>query len=265
MVCCFYTMIGVFDSGYGGLSVLKTLIEAFPERDFMYLGDNARAPYGNRSADIITRYTAEALEWLFYKGADMAVLACNTASAEALPRLSAHFLPDAYPTKKVVGVIEPVAHFVASHTAGDIGVIATKSTIRSGVYGRALAGTRRRVHEVATPLLVPLVEDGRVEGKLVRDVLTEYLDPLARAGVTTLILGCTHYRFLEPEVRRLYPVFTVVDAAAVMPAELAVIFPEEKKSRRGDVSFYTTDEEDGFARFVERHLDLAIRPEQIQL
>ncbi len=258
-------MIGVFDSGYGGLSVLKTLTEAFPNRDFIYLGDNARAPYGNRSADIITRYTAEALEWLFYKGAGMTVLACNTASAEALPRLSAHFLTHTYPEKKVVGVIEPVAHFVASHTAGDIGVIATKSTIRSGVYGRALAGTKRKVYEVATPLLVPFVEDGRVEGPLVRAMLAEYLDPLARAGVTTLILGCTHYRFLEPEIRRLYPTFTIVDAAAVMPAELATLFSHEKKSRRGSVSFYTTDEEDGFARFVEQHLDLSIRPERIQL
>lgn len=258
-------MIGVFDSGYGGLSVLKTLTESFPDRDFIYLGDNARAPYGNRSADIITRYTAEALEWLFYKGAAMTVLACNTASAEALPRLSAHFLPHSYPSKKVVGVIEPVAHFVAAHTAGDIGVIATKSTIRSGVYGRALAKTGRKVHEIATPLLVPLVEDGRVEGTLVRAVLNEYLDPLVRAGIQTLILGCTHYRFLEPEIRALYPALALVDAAAVMPRELAGMFSGEKKSRPGKVSFYTTDEEDGFAHFVERHLDLSIRPERIQL
>ena len=258
-------MIGVFDSGYGGLSVLKTLTEAFPNRDFIYVGDNARAPYGNRSADIIARYTAEALEWLFYKGAETTILACNTASAEALPRLSAHFLPHSYPEKRVVGVIEPVAHFVAHETTGDIGVIATKSTIRSGVYGRALAKTRRKVHEVPTPLLVPLIEDGRVEGPLVRAVLTEYLSPLVRAGIRTLILGCTHYRFLEREIHTLYPALTLVDAAGVMPRELGGIFTDEKKSRPGTVSFYTTDEEDSFALFVERHLDLAIRPERIQL
>lgn len=258
-------MIGVFDSGYGGLSVLKTLSESFPDRDFTYLGDNARAPYGNRSPEIIARYTAEALEWLFYRGAEMVVLACNTASAEALPRLSEHFLLRSYPGKKVVGVVEPVAHFVAAHTAGDIGVIATKSTIRSGVYGRALAKTGRKVHEVATPLLVPLVEDGRVGGPIVRSLLAEYAGPLVERGITTLILGCTHYRFLESEIRALYPSLTLVDASAVMPSELAGMFPNEKRTGRGSVSFFTTDKEDGFARFVERNLGLAVRPERVQL
>ncbi len=133
------------------------------------------------------------------------------------------------------------------------------------MYGRALAKTGRKVHEVPTPLLVPLIEDGRVEGPLVRAVLTEYLDPLVRAGIRTLILGCTHYRFLEREIHTLYPALTLVDAAGVMPRELGGIFTDEKKSRPGTVSFYTTDEEDSFALFVERHLDLAIRPERIQL
>lgn len=265
-------MIGVFDSGYGGLSVFKSLLQTLPEYSFMYLGDNARAPYGSRSKEVIVAYTKESLEWLFAHGAQLVVLACNTASGEALTALTP-YVQHVFPDKTVLGVIDPVVRHVAASVAhGEkVAVIGTISTIRSGRYGRALreAGFSDVV-ERATPLLAPLVEAGEVAGPMAEHVVAAALSPLTRSGVTTLILGCTHYYFLRHTIEKIYPHLKLFDASDAFPAYMQRFLVEHsdqfKNLTKGRTPvFYTTDEADAFAYFVERTLGLSITPNKVVL
>lgn len=267
-------MIGVFDSGYGGLSVFKDMVNSFPEYSFIYLGDNARAPYGSRSKEIITEYTKEALEWLFKEGAEVVILACNTASGEALSNLrKSEFLLNKFSDKVVLGVIDPVADFLSERVSKDdvIGVIGTASTIRSGRYKKSLnAFGFKSIIERATPLLAPLVETGEIEGPMAEHIIAEALSPLTREGVSTIVLGCTHYYFLRNTIEKLYPHLKLFDASESFPPffkKFLLSHPLlEKKIKRGDAPrFYTTDEEDDFARFVEKTLGLSIFPKKIKL
>ncbi len=263
-------MIGVFDSGYGGLSVFKGLLETLPEYSFMYLGDNARAPYGSRSKEVITAYTKESLEWLFAHGADLVVLACNTASGEALTTLTP-YLHTSFGNKTVVGVIDPVVRHVANAVGHreKIAVIGTISTIRSGQYGQGLrAAGFTDVVEQATPLLAPLVETGEVTGPMAEHIVAAALTPLTRQSITTVILGCTHYYFLRGTIEKLYPHLKLFDASDALPVYLKHFLDERKEQftpmkRGGAPIFYTTDEPDAFAHFVERTLGLSVTPHKV--
>ncbi len=263
-------MIGVFDSGYGGLSVYSELAREFPAYDFIYLGDNARAPYGSRSPEIITQYTQEALEWLFKRGAKLVVIACNTASAQALPRLEI-WLAETYPDKPVLGVIDPVVdELLRKNIKEAIGVIGTKSTIRSGIYGEKLKKEVSSVVERACPLLAPLVEEGRTEGATAEHIISDCLVPLTRAGISHVILGCTHYYFLRSTIEKLYPHLHLHDASSAVPHQLNALFEKnplfpQSLSQTGTHTFFTTDAADDFARFVEKHLRISIQPEKISL
>ncbi len=267
-------MIGVFDSGYGGLSVFKELVKFFPQYSFIYLGDNARAPYGARSKEIITEYTKESLGWLFKEGAEIVVLACNTASGEALENLSkSEFLLNQFSDRVVLGVIDPVSDFLSERVSKDnaIGVIGTASTIRSGKYKKSLNNIGfKNVIERAAPLLAPLVETGEVSGPMAEHIIAEALSPLTRNGVSSIILGCTHYYFLRETIEKLYPHLKLFDASESFPHFLKKFLAGnpafEKKIGRGERPlFYTTDEEDDFARFVEKTLGLSISPKKIKL
>lgn len=208
-------MIGVFDSGYGGLSVLSGLVSAFPDRSFIYLGDNARAPYGIRSKEIVTRYATEAVGWLIEHGATTVVLACNTASAEALPALQEKF-----PNTRILGVIEPIVRLVEKSVSGEekLAVIGTPATIRSGAYAKLLLDSGfTKVFERATPLLVPLVETGAVSGPMAEAIVSDALSPLTRQGVSTVILGCTHYFYLRGTIEKMYPHLSLFDASTAFP------------------------------------------------
>ena len=192
-------MIGVFDSGFGGLTILKSFLEVLPEYDYLYLGDNARAPYGNKSHETIYQYTCEALRFLFMRGCDLVIIACNSASTEALRRVQQEFLPNNFPDKKVLGVIVPVAEGVIETIAKKkldakkvrVGVIGTRATINAQVFEKEL--TKRNfsgaIFSKACPLLVPLVEEGWVEKPETKTILRKYLQPLKSHNINFLILA----------------------------------------------------------------------------
>ena len=187
--------LGVFDSGIGGLTVVRHLLKLLPERRIVYFGDTARVPYGAKSDATVRRFGEEAVKFLSHYDVDAIVVACNTVSAVALRPLQREFR-----TLPITGVIEPGAEAAVRETRnGRIGVIGTRATVGSGAYEHAIhaaarrAGTRVRVDAIACPLLVPLAEEGMENSRAAREVLGEYLAPLQRRGIDTLILGCTHY------------------------------------------------------------------------
>lgn len=209
--------IGVFDSGVGGLTVVRALRQHLPGEAILYLGDTARLPYGTKSAATVRNYTRRNLEFLEQRGVKAVVVACNTASALALDEDFRAGVP-------VWGVVEPGAERAAAISRGRVGVIATESTVRSDAYGRAL---RRRqpaleVFTQACPLFVPLVEEGWQEDPVAEAIARRYLEPLVRARIDTLVLGCTHYPLLEPVIRRILgPGVELVDSAAATAASTA--------------------------------------------
>src|SRR5215212_4869209 len=192
--------IGVFDSGIGGLTVVSALRRLLPNESIFYLGDTARVPYGGKSATTVQRYSREIAAILLQENAKTVVVACNTASALALPNLE-ETLP-----VTVTGVIVPGARAALAQTrTGHVGVIATRATINSGAYERALRAldSEVRVSARACPLLVPLIEEGWLESSVTDEIIRQYLAPLLHDGVDTLVLGCTHYPLLRPAIARL--------------------------------------------------------------
>jgi glutamate racemase len=214
--------LGVFDSGLGGLTVVRALRRALPAENIVYLGDTARVPYGTKGAATVVKYALGCARHLVARGVKTIVIACNTVSAVAPERLRVELdIP-------VLGVIEPGARAaVAATRSGRIGVLATAGTIASGAYPRAVAqeSTRAEVVGQAAPLLVPLAEEGWTEGDVPRLVVRRYIEPLALAGVDVVLLGCTHYPLLrdviESEARmRIDPEVAIVDSASAMAADV---------------------------------------------
>jgi len=203
--------LGVFDSGIGGLTVARALFERLPHESVIYFGDTARVPYGPKSPDTVRRYSAEILAFLLQRGVKAVVVACNTSTAHALSHLK-----EKSPVP-VVGVIEPGARAaVAATRSGTIGVIGTAGTIASGAYERAIKALRpdARVHAQPCPLFVPLVEEGWFEHPAAELIAREYLEPLRRAKVDVLVLGCTHYPLIKPLLARVMgPEVRLVDSA----------------------------------------------------
>ncbi len=215
--------IGVFDSGLGGLIVTHGLIQALPDYDYVYLGDTARVPYGNRSQETIYAFTREAVERLFAEDCALVLIACNTASAEALRRIQRDYLPTHYPERRVLGVLIPAAEeAVRVSRTGRIGVLATTGTVASGAYEREIRKLRpdATVIAAAAPLLVPLIENAAM--KHAPPILHEYLAPLLAADIDTLVLGCTHYPYLSTEIRSIVgDSVAIVSQADIVPAKLA--------------------------------------------
>ena len=206
------TVIGVFDSGFGGLTVLKALLEVIPDAEYLYFGDTARLPYGSKSVETVARYACEAARFLEYQGAELLVIACNTATALALEQIREAA------SVKVLGVIEPGAQRAAAATRScRVVVIGTEATISSHAYQKALSALHIESREKACPLLVPLVEEGWVDHTVTEQVARVYLgeafsDGFASADV--LLLGCTHYPLLKPVLHRVVPEdVTLVDSA----------------------------------------------------
>ena len=203
--------LGVFDSGIGGLTVARAVFEQLPHESVIYFGDTARVPYGPKSPDTVRRYASEILAYLLGRGVKSLVVACNTISAHALD-----YLAERSPVP-IVGVIEPGARAaVAATRSGNIGVIGTAGTIASGAYERAIKRLRpdAKVCARACPLFVPLVEEGWFDHPATELIAREYLEPLRRAGVDVLVLGCTHYPLLKPLLARvLGPEVRLVDSA----------------------------------------------------
>jgi glutamate racemase len=256
-------MIGVFDSGIGGLSVLRSLLRDLPEYDYLYLGDSARTPYGNKSFEIICEYTRQAVDFLFARGCVLIILACNTASAKALRMIQQQWLPSHFPDRRVLGVVIPLAEAGAEVTRfGRIGVIGTRATIESKVYEEELQKLRGglKILGLACPLLVPLVEEGWAGKPETNMILKKYLRRLKDAKVDTLILGCTHYPFLQDDIERVMgKSCKVLHGPAIVSQKLKDYLHrhpeiEDRVSRKGKITFFTTDDPGRFRMFGGKFL-----------
>ena len=196
-------MIGVFDSGFGGLVVLREFLGRLPQYDYLYLGDNARIPYGTRSDRVVIRFTRQAVDFLFRQGCQLIILACHTASAKALRTIQQVYLPEHYPGRRVLGVLIPtVEEALAGSPQKRIGVIGTEGTVTSRSFELELhkLDPQVQVFQQACPLLVPLIEEGEQDWEGTTMILRRYLASIQQAAVDTLILGCTHYSILKDRV-----------------------------------------------------------------
>jgi len=259
--------IGVFDSGVGGLTVLRALQVDLPAEDFLYLGDTARLPYGTKSAETVARYSVRAAEALVARGIKALVVACNTASASALPALRAKF-----PELPVIGVIEPGARAATDASAsGRIAVLATEGTVQGGAYMRAIHALRPGAHvtQIACQIFVALAEEGWSEGAAVDAVTERYLAHLD-ARVDTVVLGCTHFPLLAGAISaRLGPMRRVVDSAATTAkatrAELDVRRLATAGTSAGNLVLMATDSPDRFARVGARFLGSSIAAKDVEI
>ncbi|MCB1175419.1 MAG: glutamate racemase [Leptospiraceae bacterium] len=233
--------IGVFDSGLGGLTVLRELRRLLPNEDFIYLGDTARLPYGAKSRRIVQRYSMEVAEFLIQHNAKQIVIACNTATAHAEAVLREAF------DVPVIGVIEPGVRALLQQTRnGRIGVIGTRSTIKSAAYTAAIKrqAPDLQVFARACPLFVPLVEEGWIDKRITRLVIQEYLSELHREEVDTIVLGCTHYPLLKTTIQQEFPDFTLIDSSfEVARAVQAAVDPSPTGDKPGasQAVVYLTD------------------------
>jgi glutamate racemase len=247
--------IGVFDSGFGGLTVLKELVALVPEADYLYFGDTARLPYGSKSTETVARYAVGAAHYLESHGAEMLVIACNTATALALDQIStgAHV--------PVIGVVEPGAECAASATKSrKVAVVATEATVSSHAYFRALQSRGVEAKEKACPLLVPLVEEGWIEHPVTEQIARIYLEEAFCGGfelADVLLLGCTHYPLIKPLLRRVAPAHVaIVDSAestACVVARKLQLEPlpapaEEERRKLARLRFFATDSVEKFRR-----------------
>jgi glutamate racemase len=259
--------IGVFDSGIGGLTVLRALVNAIPAEDFIYLGDTARLPYGTKSNEVITRYSRENSEFLLAKGIKLLVVACNTSSAVALEHIASSTMVP------VVGVIEPGARAaVRASRSGKIGVIGTEATIASGAYTRTIQRMRpnAEIYTRACPLLVPLAEEGWVDNEIAERTVAFYLESLKQSGIDTLLLGCTHYPLLLKMFERvLGRAVRVVDSASATADAVRAQLAELGLARgrgAGRQSFFVTEAPDRFIRvgrgFFGPEVESAVRIER---
>jgi len=255
--------IGVFDSGFGGLTVLKALLEVIPEAEYLYFGDTARLPYGSKSVETVARYGCEAARFLEQQGAELLVIACNTATALALEQIRAAA------SVKVLGVIEPGAQRAAEATKSRrVVVIGTEATISSHAYQKALAALKIESREKACPLLVPLVEEGWVEHPVTEQVAKIYLGEAFGDGfgsADVLLLGCTHYPLLKPMLHRVVPEgVALVDSAestALAVGELLKSAEVGHASKRPEASmrFFVTDSAEKFRRLGTQFLGQEIK------
>ena len=256
--------IGVFDSGLGGISVLKKFLTELPDYHYLYLGDTARVPYGDKSPDIIYNYTIQAVDFLFKQGCNLVIIACNTASAQALRRLQQEWLPKNYPQRRVLGVIKPLAEACAKNkNTKKIGVIGTNATINSGAYTRELneLNPKLKVYEQAAPLLVPLIEEGKINNPATKLILDSYLVPLKKKKIDTLVLACTHYPFLKNEIKKIVGskvlIYNTGKIIALSLKDYLKRHPELKivnLESRANCDFYTTDNTETFKHLAEKFL-----------
>ena len=249
--------IGVFDSGYGGLTVLRSLEKALPDYDFIYLGDNARAPYGTRSFDTVYRYTLECVDWLFKQGCPLVILACNTASAKALRTIQQKDLSAYEPYKRVLGVIRPTAETIGNYSqSGRIGILATPGTVASGSYtieiGKFFPGVA--VRQQSCPLWVPLIENNAYNNEGADYFIKDCVDQLIQQDpqIDTVLLGCTHYPIIKEKISAHLPdqvqLISQGDIVAESLHDYLERHPdmEQRISKKGNRTFYTTDNPSDF-------------------
>lgn len=273
-----FTPIGVFDSGYGGLTILKEFIDDMPLYDFIYLGDNARAPYGSRSFEVVYEYTLQAVTKLFEMGCPLVILACNTASAKALRTIQQNDLAALGPDRRVLGVIRPAVESIGQITKnGHVGILGTVGTVLSNSYPIELdkwaGGKVLRTTQEACPIWVPLVENNEIDSlgtdyfvsKNIQNLLTS--DP----QIDAIILGCTHYPLLMPVIKRHVPEgVQILEQGKVVSASLVKYLhrhPEmdQRCSKSGTVEYFTTENIDVFEKNAATFIGHEIKGEKILL
>jgi len=269
--------VGFFDSGFGGLSILKNVIKDLPEYDYIYLGDTARNPYGTRTQETIYQYTKQAMEFLLEEGCELIVIACNSASSEALPRIQEEIVNNKHKEKRILGVIIPASEEAVSVSKNrEVGVIATTSTVSSDAFPREIAKLNNSisVHQVVCPLLVSLVESNEEDSEIIKPVLNKYLNDSKLDKIDTLILGCTHYGLLKDKISKVLEEsgrkINIIDEGIVVSKKLKdylVRHPEmdDKLSKNRERKFYTTDLTDGFQKNGSVFLGQEINVEKIIL
>lgn len=269
--------IGVFDSGFGGLTILRDIVRVLPQYDYVYLGDNARAPYGTRSFDTIYSYTLDAVNALFDRGCPLVILACNTASAKALRTIQQKDLPlSADPTRRVLGVIRPTAEQVgAMSKSRHIGIFATPGTIASGSYDIEIAHLHpdMTVNGHACPMWVPLIENGEAVGPGADYFVKKDIDTLLERDpdIDTIILGCTHYPLLADTIRRHLPAhIRLVSQGTIVAGSLADYLkrhPEMEKrlSRGGKIEYLTTEHPERFDTLATTFVGHPVTAQHLEL
>lgn len=246
------TPIGVFDSGYGGLTVLKEMVALLPQYDFIYLGDNARAPYGTRSFESVYQYTLESVQWLFEKNCHLVVLACNTASAKALRSIQQIDLQKMGNEKRVLGVIRPTTELIGSYSKSNhIGILATSGTVSSQSYPIEIGKffPKAKVFQQACPMLVPLVENNELRNSGCDFFVKKYVDQLLQqsSDIDTILLGCTHFPLLYDKIREYCPPsIQIISQGEIVANSLADYLHrhtriESRLSQNSEREFYTTD------------------------
>ena len=269
-------MIAIFDSGYGGLTVLKPIIDLMPEYDYLYLGDNARAPYGNHSAENIFSFSDEAVNYLFNRGVKVIIFACNTASSVALRKIQAKYLQGSEEQeRKILGVLIPVAEKAVKSTKNKhVGVIGTKATVGSEVYTKEINKLDKdiKVFSKACPLLVPFIEEDWHHKAEAKSILKKYLKPLKSANIDHLILGCTHYPLMKKEIKKVVgKKITLLSSGEITAQSLKDYLNrhpeiETKLSKNKKREFLTTDDPLSFKEFTEKHFGMKIKmPEKVEL
>lgn len=268
--------IGVFDSGFGGLTILRELVDTFPSYDYIYLGDNARAPYGNKSFDLIYEYTLEGVKFLFDQGCELVILACNTASAKALRTIQQKDLPRIAPSKRVLGVIRPSTEEIGSLSrTGVVGVLGTEGTVSSNSYGIELAklSPTTKVVQQACPLWVPLIEQQAYDSAAGKLIIASDIKRLfdQNQQIDVIVLACTHYPILKSHIEALVPPGVMVLAQGPLVAEKLKDYLnrhpeiEQRLSLGASIAFNTTESSDYFNEHASVIFGKSLHAEHIQL
>jgi glutamate racemase len=268
--------IGIFDSGIGGLTILKEVVKELPQYDYIYLGDNARAPYGGRSFETVYHYTLECIKKLFEMNCHLVILACNTASAKALRNIQQLDLPKIAPERRVLGVIRPTTEIVGKLTkTNHVGVLGTVGTVQSDSYKIEIEKffPNVKVFQQACPMWVPLVENNEMKSAAIDFFIKKYIKELFSKSkkIDTVILGCTHYPLLLPKIKKhLPPDIKVISQGSIVAKSLADYLNrhpeiEQKCSQGGSIRFLTTDSPDNFNKLAHVFWKDKVEAEQVLL
>lgn len=268
--------IGVFDSGYGGLTVLKEIVQQLPQYDYIYLGDNARAPYGPRSFETVYNYTLECVQWYFKQGCELVILACNTASAKALRTIQQNDLPKMASGKRVLGVIRPTTEIIGNYSkTGHLGILGTVGTVQSGSYPIEISKffPAAKVYQEACPMWVPLIENNEYNSAGADYFVKKHIDNLLAQSpdIDTLLLACTHYPLLMDKIKHFVPKGTVVITQGSIVANGLTDYLqrhpeiEEKCSKNGHISFFTTDSAEDFDKHATVFYGLTVKSAHLAL
>ncbi len=268
--------IGVFDSGYGGLTVLKEIVKSLPQYDYLYLGDNARSPYGPRSFETVYHYTWQCVQWFFKQGCPLVILACNTASAKALRNIQQHDLPIAFPDKRVLGVIRPTTEIIGRISkTGQVGILGTQGTVMSNSYPIEIHKffPEVKVYQEACPMWVPLVENNEYEGDGADYFIKKHLDHILanNSQIDTLLLACTHYPLLIGKIRKYIPEnINLLSQGEIVAHSLKDYLNrhpemEGKCSKNSNRSFFTTDQPQDFNNHASTFFGKPVQSDHVEL